>query len=113
MLDHRASPGIPPDVARKLGLLPHEVGEGALFEGATLTCKHCGNSYNKNPRRIRAREYCKKCDHYICDGCAKEACSPTYIHRSKEEVIDSALTSASRGESFDLNTPKSPLIIVP
>lgn len=113
MIDHRASPGIPADVAVKLGFLPGEVAEGALFEAATLTCKHCPGAWMKNPRRIRPRAYCKKCDHYICDDCDRLAAEPGYVHRSRDEILDAAMTSASRGETFDPNAPKSPLIIVP
>lgn len=113
MIDHRASPGIPPDVAVKLGFLPEEVEEGAIFECATITCKHCAQSWNKNPRRIRARGWCKQCDRYICDSCEAEAAKADYVHRCKDEILDAAMTSASRGNVFDLSSPKPTKIIVP
>lgn len=113
VIDHRASPGIPADIARKMGYDPDDVAEGALLESATLTCKHCATSWRKNPHRVRARAYCRKCDHYICDGCDRASAEPGYVHRSREETLDAAMTSASRGETFDTNAPKSTTIIVP
>ena len=44
MVDHRASPGIPEDVARQIGMDPAQVKEGKLLEAATLTCSHCKNT---------------------------------------------------------------------
>lgn len=55
MIDHRASPGTA------------EVGEGQLFEAATITCSHCQAVVIISPTRTRPRGYCAKCDHYICD----------------------------------------------
>ncbi len=94
LIDHSASPGIPADIARRIGLPPELVAEGKVLESATLSCKHCGGVWRKNPRRVRAREYCKKCDHYICDGCAREAAQPNYIHRCKEQRLDAALAQS-------------------
>jgi hypothetical protein len=79
-IDHRASPGLPEHVARLAGYDPKLCREGALFETATLTCCHCGNAYAKNPFRVRAREYCKPCDHYICDGCYGLSQHADYVH---------------------------------
>ena len=113
MIDHRASPGIPADIALKMGLDPKTVAEGKLFESATLSCKHCGGAWQKNLHRIRPREYCKECDHYICDDCGWKKAQPGYVHRSKEEILDNVLASGQRGEVFDLSTPKAPTIIIP
>lgn len=55
LIDHRNSPGI--------GDMK------GIFEAATYTCKHCQVVVVINPLRTRAREYCPKCDHYICDKC--------------------------------------------
>ena len=41
MVDHRASPGLPEDVARWAGYDPKQVGEGRVYEVATLHCSHC------------------------------------------------------------------------
>ena len=53
MVDHRASPGLPPELAVSLGLDPKLVGEGKLMEAATLTCSHCKGALLKNPLRVR------------------------------------------------------------
>lgn len=91
MIDHSASPGIPADVALRMGLNPNEVAEGKIMERATMPCKHCGWHVVKHPKRVRPREYCKLCDHYICDGCAYLASLPGYVHICKEAALDIAL----------------------
>jgi hypothetical protein len=68
MIDHRFTPGVPPDIVRACGL-PLGAGQG-LFEAATSTCSHCQAIVVMNPERTRERAYCRKCDHYICDRCA-------------------------------------------
>jgi hypothetical protein len=87
MLDHSASPGLPADFARLMGLDPRFTGEGQKFEAATLTCPHCGGAWIKNPLRTRPRDYCRKCDHYICGGCAYIAAQPGYVHACFKQVI--------------------------
>jgi hypothetical protein len=67
VIDHSASPGIPDAVAVASGL-PPGAGHG-VFETATFTCSHCQAVVVKHPFRERARGYCRKCDHYICDVC--------------------------------------------
>ena len=42
-VDHRASPGVPETAAQRMGYHPNQVKEGAVFECATLGCKHCGS----------------------------------------------------------------------
>lgn len=67
--DHRGSPGLADEVVMAQGL---SAGAGkGLFESATFTCSHCEAVVVKNPDRSRERAWCKKCDHYICDGCGK------------------------------------------
>jgi hypothetical protein len=87
MLDHSASPGIPPDVARKMGLPAELVGEGKVAEMHTLSCCHCGSHVMLNPKRTRARGYCRSCDHYICDGCDYLRSLPDYSHHRREESV--------------------------
>lgn len=91
LVDHSASPGLPEDVARMMGYDPALCREGKVFEAATLTCKHCGNAWNKNPFRTRAREYCRLCDHYICDGCHELRSRPDYVHTTRDKLRDDAL----------------------
>ena len=40
-----------------------------VYESATATCSHCNAQVILRPDRTRAREYCAKCDAYLCDGC--------------------------------------------
>lgn len=105
MIDHRASPGIPEDIARKIGLDPMFAGEGKLLEAATLTCSHCKIAVVKNPFRTREREMCTKCGHhYICDFCAAEARQPDYCHLPYEKLRDETLELGARG--IILGSPK-------
>jgi hypothetical protein len=89
MVDHRASPGLPEDIARLCGYDPKLSGEGKVYEADTLTCSHCGGTVVKNIFRTRERHSCMKCNgHYICDGCAWLASQPDYIHTPMSKVID-------------------------
>lgn len=72
LIDHRAGPGMPADVVQQSGLETPIVGAQATYESATYTCSHCHRVVVLNPDRTRAREYCPKCDHRICDGCGAE-----------------------------------------
>jgi len=94
LLDHSASPGIPVDIARKIGLDPKLVAEGKKVELATLACKHCGGAWIKNPDRKRPRGYCRFCDHYICDGCKADSLLPGYVHRTKEDKFEAVLSKS-------------------
>lgn len=57
-------------------------------EQATLWCGHCSTCFLPNPDRDRPREYCRSCDAYLCDPCARTACKPDYIHRSFKQIRD-------------------------
>lgn len=72
LIDHKASPGLPPDFMQKLGLDGPAVAGGASYESPTITCVHCGTIVVLNPQRTRPRNHCRKCDDYICDN---PACS--------------------------------------
>lgn len=43
-----------------------------MAEHMTLTCSHCNALVVTNPQRVRERGKCKRCNSYICDGCAAE-----------------------------------------
>lgn len=89
MIDHRASPGIPEDMARRVGLPPKQLGEGSLFEAAILRCNHCSTPQIKNLNRIRPRYSCAKCNFaYVCDNCAATMTLPQYVHRTIDEISD-------------------------
>lgn len=103
MVDHRASPGLPEDVARAAGYDPKFCQEGRLFEAATMTCSHCKCAVVKNPLRTRDRHSCMKCGgHYICDGCALEASLSDYQHTPFDKVIDDNLRQAALGSPLEL-----------
>jgi hypothetical protein len=92
MLDHRASAGVPDELVVAAGL-PPGAGRG-LFESATFTCSHCHAIVIMNPDRSRAREWCKGCDRYLCDGCGKRrandfTCTPL------DKVIDQIRNDAA------------------
>lgn len=107
LIDHSASPGLPPEMARAMGYDPEHCGEGKVFEASTLTCKHCKNAWVMNPLRTRAREYCRLCDHYICDFCHIERCKPDYVHITGEKLAEMAMNAAHRMETLG-----SPLALV-
>jgi hypothetical protein len=88
VIDHRASPGMTAEEARLIGFNPNEVKEGCILERSTLTCSHCGTAVIKNPDRVRPRENCSKCNHYICDGCYTKMQLPDYVHIPFVALID-------------------------
>lgn len=101
MVDNRASPGLPEDIARNAGYDPAQCGEGKLYESATLTCSHCKNAFVKNPFRIRERPYCAKCDHYICDWCDAARNDPLYTHLPFDKKEDLILEAAVTGNPLN------------
>jgi len=78
LTDHSNGPGCP------------EMGYpgGVKVEEKTMWCSHCSAVVILNPERVRTREYCRKCDNYICDNCASAAALPDYVHRSIKEICD-------------------------
>lgn len=71
LIDHRASPGLPPEFAVWMGVDPKLVAKGQVFEAPIFTCAHCQAGVIINPDRSRPREVCLKCGgKYICDECA-------------------------------------------
>lgn len=106
IVDHRASPGLPEDVARWAGYDPKFCREGKIYKQETLHCSHCDGHGIKNPFRVRERHYCSKCaGHYICDACAYLAAQPDYVHLPYKKVIDTLLTQAAMGSPAKLLTP--------
>jgi len=89
VIDHRASPGLPEDIARQAGYDPRLCREGKMYEAATMACGHCLNVIIKNPFRTRDRHYCSKCGgHFICDPCAYLVTLPDYIHNPRAKFYD-------------------------
>lgn len=87
-VDHRNSPGLPENVARRVGYVPELVKEGKVFEAATLACVHCPSVFIKNPLRTRERSHCFQCGGYICDACEIASKDPNYVHYTRKEIID-------------------------
>ncbi len=98
LIDHRASPGLPEEVARQTGLDPRYCGEGKMLEAATLTCAHCKSVVVKNPARIRERAKCVKCGwRYVCDFCAAEMDKPGYQHLPFAAQVEQQLRTDGDG----------------
>jgi len=110
-VDHRASPGLPPEMARKMGFDPAQVAEGKVFEAATLRCCHCPSVFIKNPGRTRERGHCYKCNDFICDACEIASKTSGYVHISTAEVIDKVSSgnyTLSGSTSLPVLTKKDP-----
>lgn len=89
VVDHRASPGLPEDIALAAGYDPKFCREGKMYEQATMACAHCPNVVLKNPFRTRDRHYCAKCSgRYICDPCAFKATLSDYVHAPNAKFYD-------------------------
>ena len=84
IIDHSASPGTP------------DVPGGTVLEVPVLTCCHCQKTVILRPDRQRPRNWCQKCDKYVCDspGCLA-GCS------SFERFIDHMQNRLERGEPID------------
>jgi hypothetical protein len=80
MIDNRHAP--PVDLATAAAFeraTGHQVvgaGLRGLFEAAILTCSHCQRGLVENPQRTRPRNWCSRCDKYICDTCVSSDCRP-------------------------------------
>lgn len=85
-IDHRESPGLD---------MPF-VGRNTLFESSTVTCSHCQRIVINNPQRTRARGYCPKCDHYICDLCEDERVR-TGVCKPFKQIIDEFIDLTAKG----------------
>lgn len=106
VIDHRASPGLPEDIARAAGYDPWLCREGKVYEAETLTCSHCRGTVVKNIFRTRERHYCTKCSgHYICDACAFLASQPDYTHTPFEKKAALIMTQEQQGSPMKLLIP--------
>ncbi len=109
VVDHRASPGLPEDVARWAGYDPKFAGEGKVYEVDTLTCSHCNACVVPNAARIRPRGKCMECDHreghYICDPCDYQRTLPGYVHAPYKKFIDETMGRTVMGSPPKLLLP--------
>jgi hypothetical protein len=87
-IDHRASPGIPVENARRMNLPVGLVGEGRQVTIATVGCPHCASAVVLNPDRTRERAHCYICNRYICDGCDMIRHESDYVHTTAAEVVE-------------------------
>jgi ribosomal protein S27AE len=97
LIDNRESPGVSPELVHQAGKAGETpiVTAGQLFESATITCAHCNAVVILNPHRTRPRNYCAKCDHYVCDkpSCALE-CRP--FKKVLDELYEQAVRAAEQ-----------------
>lgn len=70
-------------------------GEG-LHEVDIRNCPHCQNDVMLNPLRTRPRNWCMKCDAYICDNCVAFECTPM------KKIIDDAVDARAKGRKLIL-----------
>jgi hypothetical protein len=104
LIDHRASPGLDPEVAAWMGVPLSACAGGTVYEGAFYVCAHCQCEIVKNPERTRARGYCAKCDKYICDEC-EFVQGKTLACRSAQRQMDELL------EVIEQHGSVSPLLL--
>lgn len=67
-------------------------------EVGTQTCSHCQAIVIMNPDRTRARPYCPKCDHYICDNCEAIRVASGGACRPFAQLLDQAQERLARGQ---------------
>jgi hypothetical protein len=64
-------------------------GHGTPFVNLpSLYCFHCGGHVVPKVDRTRSREYCRHCNHYVCDGCWAVAQKPDYKHRTIDDFTE-------------------------
>lgn len=96
-LDHRESPGFTPEQC-KAARFGHTMPVGSKrFQLKTYTCCGCQRQIIVNPERERARNYCRKCDRYMCDDCSLSF-KLTGEHKSFKQIIDEYLEDAAKHE---------------
>lgn len=102
MLDHTQAAPMADEVMVAQGL-PVGAGRG-LFEAPTYTCSHCQTVVVLNPLRNRERAWCKKCDHYICDGCGT-ALAQSSICKPFKQIIEEVQNAAALGQPINILLP--------
>ena len=99
-IDHRESPGLTEAEANAIpGLQGVAVGKGQHFKSPAVRCAHCPRQIILRPDRSRARNFCMKCDHYICDDCALLRKVSGVVCRPWEKFIDDFRNAAAKGQS--------------
>lgn len=108
LMDHRNSPGVPDSVVVSQGLTPG-AGQG-IFESATFTCPYCERVVVMNPDRSRPRNFDKKTNHLICDGCEALRVSGVEM-KTMKQLADEMLNEAAKG-SVSSETFSSSIILL-
>ena len=96
LIDHSESPGITEEDNKKAGIVAPVIKEGSKAEFPTYTCPHCNGVVVINPARTRARSYCQKCDHYMCDACGAAQALSTE-HNPFAKIMDQQYDAAHKG----------------
>ena len=99
LIDHSNSPGITPEWAAQHGVTGPVVGAGEKFEDGFRSCAHCGGKVLLNIGRTREREWCAKCDKYLCDNCGllKKLGAP---HKPHQQVISELFDITQKGRTW-------------
>lgn len=94
LIDNRCNEGLPDQMTRWAGIdMP---GGRGMFESPTITCPHCQRVIVLNPLRTRARNHCRRCDHYVCDSIeCNLACRPV------KQVFDELQEQMSKPEQIN------------
>ena len=95
LIDHSNSPGITAEFVHQNKLDVPIVGAGMTFESAMAVCSHCCANVVLNPDRSRPREWCWKCDAYVCDPCAA-AMKSGAMHEPYRKKLDDAYDALTK-----------------
>jgi hypothetical protein len=68
LIDLSNAPPVPDSIIPDKYSSLRGLGRSLKKEMGVNTCIHCHAQVILNPERTRDREYCRRCDHYICDS---------------------------------------------
>lgn len=97
LIDHRFSPGVPDEVMVKSGLPIGSGRKDKVFEAATYTCADCQAIVVIEPKRTRARGYCPKCNHQLCDRCENVRVLSGGECKNFQNMVDRYLNALAAG----------------
>lgn len=72
----------------------------STFESGTKGCCGCQRLVLLRPEREKPRNYCRKCDSYLCDDCALSF-KITGEHTPFVKIIDDFVDAAASGRSLN------------
>jgi hypothetical protein len=76
-------------------LVDNRASGGGYTETKTRRCSHCQKMVLLHPERQRPRNWCMKCDSYICDT---PACNIECVPIDK--ILDQAYDAAAKGVTY-------------